>query len=120
MPDRKFHLPAWIFSFSGTVLQKFCLKISHGLQCLTLHLPGGVSICSERKSAIIVAQHTADSFHIQGGPGVRRCNAACGKISGIWIGISCLSMHITYGKVSSEFNTRIYSSLKCVILSPFG
>ena len=55
--SRKMPLPVWLFVFSMMGLQDLCHKISHGLRCLILHLPGGMSIGSERESGIIVTQH---------------------------------------------------------------
>ena len=44
--------------------QDLCHEISHRLRRLVLHLPGGVGVDSKRESSVVVAQHTADGFHV--------------------------------------------------------
>ena len=39
-------------------------KISHGFCCLVLDLAGGVGVGAEGEACIVVAQHTADRFHV--------------------------------------------------------
>ena len=63
VPDRKFCLPAWLFS-RFSVLHNLRHKISHRLCRPILLLPGGVGVGSEGEARIVVPQHTADRFHI--------------------------------------------------------
>ena len=46
------------------LLHDLCHEAAHGLCGLVLLLPCGMSIGAERKSGIVVPQHTADRFHI--------------------------------------------------------
>ena len=39
-------------------------EISHGFCCLILNLAGGVGVGAEGKACVVVAQHTADGFHV--------------------------------------------------------
>ena len=39
-------------------------KAAHGLRGFLLLLPGGVGVGAERKSRVIVSQHTADRFYV--------------------------------------------------------
>ena len=39
-------------------------ETAHGLCGLLLHLPRGVGVGAECESSVVVAEHTADGFHI--------------------------------------------------------
>ena len=39
-------------------------EVAHGFCCLILNLPGGVGVGAEGEACIVVAQHTADGFHV--------------------------------------------------------
>ena len=64
VPGRMIRFPAWLFCVLCGVLHDLCHKIPHRFRRLILHLPGGVGVGSERESAIVVAKHTGDRFHI--------------------------------------------------------
>ena len=63
VPDRKFRLPAWLFS-AFSALHDLRHKIPHRLRCPILLLSGGVGVGTEGKSCVVVSKHTADRFHI--------------------------------------------------------
>ena len=55
-------------SFGGCVgffwLHDLGHKVTHGFCCLILDLSGGVGVGTEGEACVVVAQHTADSFHV--------------------------------------------------------
>ena len=55
-------LPGFFAAFSA--LHDLRHKISHRLCCSILLLPSGVGVGAEGEACVVVAQHTADRFHI--------------------------------------------------------
>ena len=55
-------LPGFFITFS--VLHDLCHKISHGLRCPILLLPGGVGVGTQGEACVVVPQHAADRFHV--------------------------------------------------------
>ena len=55
-------LPGFFAGFFA--LHNLCHKISHGFRSPVLLLPGSVGVGAEGEAGVVVAQHTADCFHI--------------------------------------------------------
>ena len=52
------------FTFSLAGLHDLCHKIPHRLRRSVLLLPGSMGVGAEGEARVVVAQHTADCFHI--------------------------------------------------------
>ena len=53
-----------VWSSCPAFLHHLHYEAAHGLCCLVLHLPGGVSVCAEGEARVVVAQHTGDRFDV--------------------------------------------------------
>ena len=76
-PEGKFGFPTGaLLCLDDGLLSYLRHEVAHGLRCLILLLAGGVGVCPQGESYVIVSQHGADGFDVytvlerQGGEGV--------------------------------------------------
>ena len=53
-----------VFGAAGVLLHHLCHKAAHGLRCLVLHLPGGMSVGAQGEACVVMAQHTGDRLDV--------------------------------------------------------